>query len=66
MQLNYPAELRAESEGRAPDVVSEEGLRERRVGHVVVDAVVDVVALARRALQREDPSLKSRRPTAAT
>ena len=38
------------TEGRAADVVREEGLGERRVGDVVVDAVVDVLLLARRAL----------------
>ena len=52
----YRAELRAEGEGGTADVVSEEGLGERRVCHVVIDAVVDVVALARCALQRPPPA----------
>jgi len=58
----YPAQLRAKGEGGAADVIGEERLGQRRVGHVVIDAVVNVVALAGRPLPIHAAPSAARRP----
>ena len=49
-KIEYPAELGAEAKSGTANIIGEEGLGEGGVGHVVINAIINIVALTRSTL----------------
>jgi len=49
-KIEYPAELGAEAKSGTANIIGEEGLGEGGVSHVVINAIINIVALTRSTL----------------